>query len=328
MSTVFFHNVNFSPDGKRYNQCVQKQEYHRFSGELWQGGEISHAPDIARRVALALGPQPLDNARHLLPEIALPPPFAPLAPGPQEGTDFIIDLVGRFPMPLSAVQAAFPPAQRGGLGFAQVWVQTERRPGLWQPLGFEGTEGRVVAVALSWELGSLLTAGREAIEELAGFVLRTGERGEKISLFAVPREAPADAAHRADALTALKLRFARAVEMRLLPVGRAFPARSVWRAVYALGLRWGDLDLFHWYDLKTGTRLFSINAIGPPGYFLPERAAEGEGTPGIALSFELPRCPAPLATYDRMGIALFYLWAAARWSPADTGRRGVRCRPS
>ncbi|MBC8101706.1 MAG: hypothetical protein H7Z41_03865, partial [Cytophagales bacterium] len=99
----------------------------------------------------------------------------------------------------------------------------------------------------------------------------------------------------------------RAVEMRLTPQGRAFSSRQVWRAAYALGLTWGEMDLLHWYDSLSGAKRFTLSSLGQPGYFLPERAAEGEGIPGIALGFELPTAPSPLATYDRMAVALGYL---------------------
>jgi hypothetical protein len=294
------------------------QEYHRFGNneELFQAQEMKYAPETAQRIVRALGPGPFDDARHLLAPVPMPPPFSPLPDGPLATTEFVIDLVGRFPLPASSFQRAFPPNERGGLGFAQFWIQKGRSGspvGRWQRLDSLSGEERLFAVALTWELASLLSEGTDAIRELAGYLLQAGIRAEPLFLVAHSRETPEEAARRAGHLAAIKSRFARTVEMRLLPgsngvgIGRSFPARAIWRAAYALGMHWGDLDLFHWHDPKTGVRLFSMNAVGYPGYFLPERAAEGEGTPGIALSFELPRCPSPVATYDRMSVALAYL---------------------
>jgi len=140
--------------------------------------------------------------------------------------------------------------------------------------------------------------------ELAGYVLRVQECAVPFGLQVAPREDPVEAVHRATQLSELRQRFGYSVELRLMPQGRSFPARTVWQTAYSLGFIWGDMDLFHWHDSVSGQRLFSLSTVGHPGYFLPERAAEGEGTQGIALSFALPHNPDPLATYDRMGIAL------------------------
>jgi FtsZ-interacting cell division protein ZipA len=77
--------------------------------------------------------------------------------------------------------------------------------------------------------------------------------------------------------------------------------------MYALGFVWGPMDLFYWYDASEQTRLLTISRLGQPGTFLPERAEEGEGIPGLVFSFELPACPAPVTVFERMAIALAHL---------------------
>lgn len=219
-------------------------------------------------------------------------------------------------------RSAFALEKRGSLGFASIWalpqVGTRQQP-YWVHLDEIQTNTRLIGLALSWELASLLTEGTEAIAELAAYVLRTEERARTLGLQAVAREEPSEAATRARRLTTLRMQFSRPVEMRLMPQGRFFPARAIWRAAYALGLTWGDLDLFYWRDTVSGRRLFRLNALGTPGYFLPERAAEGEGKQGIALSFELPHNPAPLQTYDRMGVALSYFRQQLGGRPLTAG---------
>jgi hypothetical protein len=284
---------------------VGRGEFHRF-GETYER-EWRNAPETEERVALALGPEPLEDAQYLLSPLALPPPPPPLTDGPHPGTEFIVDLVGTSSTPREAVEAALGPSKRAGLGFVRLWGQPQTKPLRWAPV--DGTvPGTLFArIALTWELTGLITEGREAVAELAGYIAAANERAVALHRRAEPREAPHEAAARAARLIALKTSFGHAVEMRLMPQGRVFPARNVWRAAYALGLEWGDMDLFHWNDRATGRRLFSMNSVGYPGYFLPERAAEGEGTPGVALAFELPLAPAPLETYDRMAVALAYL---------------------
>ncbi len=91
-----------------------------------------------------------------------------------------------------------------------------------------------------------------------------------------------------------------ALELKLVARGTPFPARAVWRALYSLGLHWGDLDLFHW---GSPTR-FSVSALGLRPDFLPERAIEGEGVAGLCLSFEPSAEPFPLEVLERMALAL------------------------
>lgn len=264
-------------------------------------------PDTRGRVALALGPEPPEDARHLLRPVDLPPPSTPLPPGPRAAVDFVVRLEGNYPIPAAGVWAAFgDTAAIIDLGFFRLWAQRPERSPFWRTGEEIPTEGPLIAAALTWKLSSLLSSGRAAAEELAGYVLRAGERAAPLGLTAVAAEEPHRAAGRAARLTSIRDRFAKTVEMRLVPQGRAFPARQVWRTAYAMGLEWGDMDLLHWRDPAAGVPLFSVSSLGKPGYFLPERAAEGEGVPGIALAFELPRNPAPVETYDRMAMALAY----------------------
>jgi FtsZ-interacting cell division protein ZipA len=183
----------------------------------------------------------------------------------------------------------------------------------WFPLPYSPLDGLpdadfpLGAVAFSWTLSSIVLQGREAVRELERYRAEIERRfapfGWRVSL----RESSEEAVTRAARLNRIKARFARAVEMRLTPHGRPFPSRQVWRSAYALGLTWGEMDLFHWHEPVSERRLFTMSSLGQPGYFLPERAAEGEGVSGLSLGFELPTAPAPVETFDRMAIALDYL---------------------
>jgi ZipA, C-terminal FtsZ-binding domain len=94
-----------------------------------------------------------------------------------------------------------------------------------------------------------------------------------------------------------------ALELKLVARGAPFSAREVWRALHSLGLRWGNLDLFHWGDPAR----FSVSALGLRPDFLPERAIEGEGVAGLCLSFEPDSEPLPLEVLERMALALAFL---------------------
>ena len=259
--------------------------------------------ETQRRIALALGAEPLEDARYLLPPLVLPPPAPPIAEGPYPLTEFIVDLTGIEGATAEQAQAIFAPQRRVGLGLAHGWAVRAGNDSRWRPLEEIEEGSRIAHLALTWELSGLFTEGNEAIEELARYTIQANALASRLGGRAEPRETPAHAAARAAALIALKTRFARTVEMRLAPQNRAFPARAVWRTVYALGLEWGTHDLFHWFG-GTEFSLFTVSGLGHPTRFLPERAAEGEGAAGLSLSFELPLCPAPLDVYDRMAIAL------------------------
>ena len=290
---------------------------HRHGGDLFTPTDWPDAPPVARRVSLALGRDPIASARHLLAPIVLPDKVAGItADGPQPATQLVIDLPPsiesiRHISNLTAQKFftyVFPPAKRAGLGFVRFWATTSTG-GIWQAVETLAPDTVLGGtIALCWELTALPASDEAAlaheIDELLGIV---GERTAFMSRFPAPRTSLAETVDRAGRLIALQTRFARSVEMRLLPTGRRFGARDVWRAAYALGLEWGDFDLFHWRNATPPRSLFTLAATGQPGYFLPERAAEGETIPGLILSFELPSNPAPLETFDRMAVALAYL---------------------
>ena len=258
---------------------------------------------LSRRVASALGPEPLDDARHLLAPIVIPASADPVPAGPRPGTEFVVDAAGPDPGGADMLRRALQPA---GFGVPRFWV---RMANAWMPLDGVAPDARVPAVTIAWELSSLLAEGDAAVHELSAYVETVGEALAPLGWSAMPHETPARAAERSAGFVALRLRFARSVEMRLVPTGRRFPAREVWRAAYALGLMWGDLKLFHWWNPGgvPPRALFTLSAVGQLSAFLPERLEEGETVAGLVLSFELPGNPVPLATFDRMAVALGYL---------------------
>ncbi len=293
--------------------------FHRFGDDYLTTEGGTAAPDIISRVLLALGVEPLTDARHLLSPVPLPASStvqpAP-SDAPDESTSFVIEVSGPRLVPLLAIVETLNGDARIALDFPRLWGRTlggaETAPP-WFPLPYSPLDALpnadlpLGATAFSWALSGIVSQGNEAVRELNGYRSELEKRFAPFGWGVTLREAPGDAVARAARLHRIKSRFARAVEMRLIPHGRPFPSRQVWRSAYALGLTWGEMDLFHWNDPISGRRLFTLSSLGQPGYFLPERAAEGEGIPGLSLGFELPTAPAPLETFDRMAIALDYL---------------------
>jgi hypothetical protein len=294
--------------------------FHRFGDDYLTAAEWGKStPDLVNRIVLALGTEPLDDARHLLAPVTLPSAtVAKSSPvdEPDESTAFILDISGNHSASLLSVLELLDADTRAELAFPRFWG---RSPGStvsqshWFPLPYSALDALpnaelpLAGIAISWSISQFALQGREAIRELEGYCRNVANRftslGWRISL----RETPELAVARAARLNKIKARFARPVEMRLVPQGRPFPSRLVWRSAYALGLTWGEMDLFHWHEPISGKRLFTLSNLGQPGYFLPERAAEGEGIPGLSLGFELPTAPAPQETFDRMAVALDYL---------------------
>jgi hypothetical protein len=292
--------------------------------------EISRTSrDRDRRVALALGPQALDDARHLLAPIRLPaPPRTMPDPGRRSGPDpnleFVVDLIGE-PVSAGALSERFTAEARLILGFPRLWARLPGAPPgdvRWLRLADVAADVPLGAIAVTWPLTSLPTSPIEAAAELARYLgaLRSYV-GMPLRRSAVPRETPLEAAARAERWLRIKDRFAHAVELRLMAQGKPFSARDIWRAAYALGLAWGEMNLFHWSDAATGVPLFTLSATGEPGYFLPERAVEGERVAGIALGFELPTAGAPLEAFDRLAIALDYFRQQIGGRPTVAGGR-------
>lgn len=286
---------------------------HRFEGDYWTRSEWREMPDTARRVRLALGTEPLTVLPHLMPAVALPPAPRPLPPGPHPGTSLLADLADTQPISREALALAL---QGHDLLGGALWGFQH---GEWLRLSTETVGQRPVyqALTLAWDLLELPGSSLAELAAYATHALRAAHTlAERLGVSVTREEPPTDAARRAASLVLLKERFARSVELRLLAQGTPFPSRRVWRAAYGLGFGWGHLDLLHW-PAAPQRALFTLTSVGKPGYFLPERAAEGESVPGFALSFELPSCPAPLETFDAMALALAHFREQLGGRPTD-----------
>ncbi len=304
---------------------MAERDFHRGGDELFASTEWGDALRVDARVALALGPEPLTDARRRLPPITLAPasPGASVPDGPNPSLEFIVELrraASGAVLLAREAQAIWSGDIRARLDFPRVWAETTGRGGatVWILLHETAPDTRINALAACWELTGLLTlTPQDTVRELRRYARDADAVAQALQMTAQEQVAPDEAAVRAGRLLALRRRFGRGVEMRLIPTRAPFAARDVWRAAYSLGLEWGDLDLFHWRHAPTGARLFTLSALGQPGYFLPERAAEGQRiAAGIAVGFELPTCPAPLDVYDRLALALLYLQEKLSGRPA------------
>jgi len=93
------------------------------------------------------------------------------------------------------------------------------------------------------------------------------------------------------------------------PPNSQFEGRKIWDVMMSLGLKWGDMDIFHWAnDSDNGDdSFFSVWTSSPPGYFLPEHiAADRVQTADLVLGFSIPRSAAPQFVFASMVKAAEY----------------------
>lgn len=119
-----------------------------------------------------------------------------------------------------------------------------------------------------------------------------------------------DAYARAKRLSQINEQFDRHVIVSLVaPRGKRFAGREVWDVMLCLGLRWGDMDCFHW-DNETGVGgdyHFDVWTSTAPGYFLPEEVAAGlVEVEDLVFSYSIPRSAAPADVFQRMMRAVKY----------------------
>lgn len=74
------------------------------------------------------------------------------------------------------------------------------------------------------------------------------------------------------------------------PVGHEFAGPAIVRSMNSVGLRYGDMDIFHHFgagDLRTEIPLFSVANMVEPGHF-DLHDIESFATPGLAMFLQLP----------------------------------------
>ena len=121
---------------------------------------------------------------------------------------------------------------------------------------------------------------------------------------------PAEAVTRSEQLQKLKERFDLHASLKLVATETSFGGKAVWDVLQCLGLKWGDMDCFHW-DNRDGVgdqAFFSVQTSTPPGYFLPEQVAAGKMNPkDLVFVYSIPRSAAPVLVFQAMCRALKYL---------------------
>jgi cell division protein ZipA len=207
-------------------------------------------------------------------------------------------------------------------GFDKKWLQKHGRPQIYGKAATDGHWTFVQAgdapdfyteLAFAWRLveDSEETAQPTSATDLASHLSALRNR---LSVLGepdlTPSATPETAVQTARGLVELKTTCDRqaVIVLRATP-DSPFDGRKIWDVMMSLGLRWGDMDIFHWTNTSDNgdDSFFSVWTSTPPGYFLPEQiAADRVKTADLIFGFSIPRCAAPQSVFSSMVKAAEY----------------------
>ena len=100
------------------------------------------------------------------------------------------------------------------------------------------------------------------------------------------------------------------------PPGAGFSGPEVVRVMERAGMRLGELDIFHFFDSRTGVSRFSLGNRSEPGGFSYEDLESGT-LRGLALFMNVPRVAQPARTFAELGSVAQYVSAELNGSLVD-----------
>jgi cell division protein ZipA len=96
----------------------------------------------------------------------------------------------------------------------------------------------------------------------------------------------------------------------LAPEASPFEGKDLWDVMMSLGLRFGDMDLFHWQSLLRdfgADELFSVWTSSGEGFFVLEDIAAGRfRAKDLLFGYSVPKSADPLQVFDSLRRALEY----------------------
>ncbi|MBI5543643.1 MAG: hypothetical protein HY901_07135 [Deltaproteobacteria bacterium] len=233
--------------------------------------------------------------------------------GPREAVEWVIDIAaghdGVFKR--SQILAVFDRSWREKNGLPTIYGRATADK-KWTYVDAAGVPDDYDQLALGVDLKpdcpEPLTESRlnEIVRATEAAAKRLGAASTKTRL---PAKVAADRARELDALLR-EHEDARAVVLLAAPEGKTFDGKTIWDALMSLGLRWGDMDEFHWEnnDRSRGDdHLFSVSSSTEPGYFLPEEIAAGRlHVSNLVFDFSIPRSADPKVVLEGMLAAATY----------------------
>jgi cell division protein ZipA len=181
----------------------------------------------------------------------------------------------------------------------------------WTFVSAGGVPDNYSRLQIAWKMRPLGEDGPIAKQQFEQYMVAVEKAASKLKAIGVRTDlSPAEAEKRSAALIELAESCEQGIDVVLqAPKGRAFEGKLIWDVMLCLGLRWGDMDLFHWENpgIPGDDHLFSVWTTTPPGYFFPERIAAGQvQTADIAFGFSIARTVQPEAILESMMKAIHY----------------------
>ncbi|REJ87207.1 MAG: hypothetical protein DWQ35_21935 [Planctomycetota bacterium] len=309
------------------NQAVMAQEEPTpESGavpEVEVGGEklvlVPSSQSDARVDEAGLGFKGSEDVRHLL----SPPAKTEVAKGsnsdsayrPDDAIDWVVDV--EFD--------GSPILQRKTIleVFDIQWMEANGKPEIygWSPEDNHWTFLRAARVpetytklALGWSLFDPIDQASfdTTAEELSARKVSVSKAAEKLGVAKMRWNRSAkEAVEVADSINGAVANCNRDVLVVLAaPHERTYAGREIWDVMLCLGLRWGDMDLFHWENTDGSLGddfLFSVWTSTSPGYFLPEEIAAGRvRVENLVFGYSIPRSADPKSVFESMMKAVQY----------------------
>lgn len=198
--------------------------------------------------------------------------------------------------------------------FGVPWLNANDRPtvyglspenGRWTFVHAAGVPETYSRLQIAWKMRPFGKDGPIPEDHFERYRFAVQRVAEGIQAAAVRTElSPAEAAAQSARLIALAASCDRSVAVVLqAPDGRRFDGRVIWDVMLCLGLRWGDMDVFHWDNpgVPGDDHLFSVWTSTPPGYFFPEEIAAGRvWTDDLVFGFSIPRVHQPERIFDSL----------------------------
>jgi len=268
------------------------------------------------RAAALLPMKPSEDMSHLLRAIDLPK-SEPKSDSdreylPYDTVEWVVtaEFSGSPRLNPNEVFEAFEKKWRDEVGGHSVYGR-DADTGLWTFLISADGPKAVTSLKFAWDYVGLNDDSPVTLKLLEKRLVGVTERLKRFGDAKVNCSLPPNQAERrARELRDLKARFDQSAVLILkAPKGRQFDGNEIWDVMLCLGLKWGDMDCFHWANQSEfgDDQFFSVETTTPPGYFLPEEIAAGRlHTNDLVFVFSIPRSTSPVAVFDAMETAAAY----------------------
>jgi cell division protein ZipA len=272
---------------------------------------------VSEARAALLPTEPSEDASHMLPTLEIAAPAGSnqdkeFLPSTKVSWVLTVNFSGQARLDPQQVSALFDKAWQQDFGFFAAYVQDADTDN-WTFLVSANGPKAIKKLKFAWDYVDPVSGfPREPARQL--FESRLAQVKEKLAHLGRPAVEPSlpvgEAVERARSLAQLRSQLDYSPVLVLkAPQGATFDGKAVWDVMLCLGLKWGDMDCFHWENrpARGNEHLFSVSTSTPPGYFLPEEVAAGRmQAADLVFGFSVPRSPAPIPVFNAMVQAAQY----------------------